>query len=167
MIVLVGSRHAEAQDHIADEWRIGELSSRTSEVLAHAEHDFIDAGREVGAVDQGAIAAAVDVGGSCGDPPPLAVDPINRDADTGGRLALRRIQHVCRQLPHRSSSKRATILPSPEHIVNTFVVLVNITAPPRPRTAGSASAERNGLRVRDSRRPWSFDSGGDRTYACF
>ena len=54
-----------------------------SEVLADAENDFVNAGGEVGAVDQGAIAAAIDVGGSCGDPPPLAVDPINRDADTG------------------------------------------------------------------------------------
>jgi hypothetical protein len=96
MIVLVGGRLAEAQDHIADEWRVGKRTSGASDILADAEHDLVNAGREVFTIDQRAVAAAVGVGGGCGDPPPLAVDPLNRYGDAGAGLALRCIQHVCR-----------------------------------------------------------------------
>jgi hypothetical protein len=52
MIVLFGSRHAEAQDHIAEEWRVGKRISRTSIVLADTEDDLVNTGREVFTVEQ-------------------------------------------------------------------------------------------------------------------
>jgi hypothetical protein len=47
MIVLVGGRRAEARHHVADEGRVRKRTSGTSEILADAEHDLVNAGREV------------------------------------------------------------------------------------------------------------------------
>src|SRR2546430_14305996 len=120
MIVLFGSCHAEAQDHLAEEWRFGKYISGTSVVLADPEHNLVNAGGELSTVKQGAVAAAVGVGDGCGDAPPPTVDPIKRYGNAGTGLTLRSVQHVCRQPPHGFSLERGAILPLSNYLVNSF-----------------------------------------------
>ena len=131
MIVLFGCRHAEAQDHLAEEGWFGKRVPGPRVILADPEHDLVNAGHEVCTVEQGTVAAAVRVGGCCGDPPPLAVEAIDRHGYPGTGFTLRRVQHVCRQPCHRSSFDRNSILPSLNHSVNNIYVFINIvtTAP--------------------------------------
>src|SRR5438552_166872 len=119
MIVLFGSRHAEAQDHLAEKWRFGKRISGTSVVLADRERNLINAGREFFTVEQRVVATAVGVGDGCGDPLPPTVDPIKRYGNAGTGLTLRGVQHVCRQPPHGFSLERGAILPSGNYLVNS------------------------------------------------
>lgn len=101
MVVIIGGGDAETQHHLVEECRLRQLHAAGAIVVAGAEHQLIDPGTEVLALQHRLVAAAVVVGQGGGDQfQLLAFYPVQLDLDAMAGAAVCGIQYMRGQTSH-------------------------------------------------------------------